>query len=360
MNASIRPGRGWNGFLVALVAAVLASCGGSDSGGPAASASRATVSPLAASRTTDVAVREVSTLPKRRARNWKGVTALVLAPDGLSIGVALADGTVTMLDTASLQPRLRVAAAGGAQAAGLVYSADGQRLAGAGRSSVVDVWETAGGALVRRLQGHEHAIRTLAASPDGAWLATGGEETRVMLWNAATGKLGRILRGATDFINAVAFSPDGSRVAAAGADGRVLVWNTATGELVHTLLGHFDEVETIAFAPGGRMLASSGDDARILIWDLAQGRQVRALSGHTAAVRTLVFGAGGRLLSAGEDAEIRVWDAGGGFALLKTLRRTAAGINVLAGHPRDANVVVAGDADGQVVVWDLANSTARQ
>ena len=67
---------------------------------------------------------------------------------------------------------------------------------------MAQVWHAQTGERRFPLQGHEHPLRSVAASADGTVVATGGEETRVMLWDGATGKLKQVLWGSADFINA--------------------------------------------------------------------------------------------------------------------------------------------------------------
>ena len=103
-----------------------------------------------------------------------------------------------------------------APATGVAFTADGKRLVSVSRDSEVRWWDAATGQLRQRSFGHEHPIRTTAASPVGDVVASAGEETRIMVWDAKTGKLTRILNRHSDFVNGLSFSSDGKLLASAG------------------------------------------------------------------------------------------------------------------------------------------------
>ena len=62
----------------------------------------------------------------------------------------------------------------------------------------VRVWDAATGAELRRLQGHEHTVNSLAFSPDGRWMVSGSWDKTVRVWDAATGVELRRLEGIYD------------------------------------------------------------------------------------------------------------------------------------------------------------------
>ena len=169
---------------------------------------------------------------KRRAHAYdrKGVTAIVVAPDGNAIGAANSDGRVRVLDASDARDLRVLKGQGGSSASGLIFSPDGRYLVSVGRDSVAQVWNVETGAERFTYRGPGHALRSVAASADGSVIATGGEETRVMVWDGTTGRLKRILGGLTDFVNALSVSPDGRYLASGDADARVLVWEIARGD----------------------------------------------------------------------------------------------------------------------------------
>lgn len=117
------------------------------------------------------------------------------------------------------------------------YSPDGKLLA-LGRGGEVDgpnekvfLIDPASGKKVRELTpGHLYGATDLTFHPDGKHLASCGRDTVVRIWNTSDGKLVKELgkpRGGQfkDWLHAVSFSADGRWLAASDMAGAVPVWS---------------------------------------------------------------------------------------------------------------------------------------
>ena len=285
------------------LASVLVACGGSDE--PALNSS-ARSAPAAQARPNEAAAQA----PKRSVQSGdvRGVTALTLSRDQIRVGVASADGQVSVLNTAGKEIK-QLQSAGGPITTGLVFSANDQYLVAVSRDSSATAWNVETGERRFSLKGQEHALRSVSASADGSLIATGGEETRVMLWDGSNGRLKQILRGPTDFVNSVSVSADARYVASGDANAVVFVWNVATGKILHTLRGHQTEVNAVTFSANSRWLASADQSGKVMLWELANGRSQGALVGQQAAVRSLAFDSDSAWLASGAiDGKVVVWD----------------------------------------------------
>ena len=124
----------------------------------------------------------------------------------------------------------------GVYIAAAAYSLDGKLLALAqggevsGMAKVFLVDPVTGKKIRDLTPGHQEGATDLAFAPDGKHLASTGRDTVVRIWNTADGKMVKELgkpRGGQfkDWFHALAFSADGRWLAAADMAGAVQVWS---------------------------------------------------------------------------------------------------------------------------------------
>ena len=99
-------------------------------------------------------------------------------------------------------------------------------------------------------------------------------------------------------------------VVAAGTVFRaVLVWNVATGDIVHKLVGHTGVIFDTRLI--GCAVVSVSDDRSVRFWpDALEGNSKEAIVmfGHTARIWKVYGLNSDRVVTASEDATLRVWD----------------------------------------------------
>jgi WD40 repeat protein len=88
----------------------------------------------------------------------------------------------------------------------LRYTSDGKTLVACSGDKAIIVF-SATGSQVRKLQGHNDWVYSLAISRDGKTIASGSWDGEVKLWNFADGKLIRT------FIAAPGYKPPGAKTA---------------------------------------------------------------------------------------------------------------------------------------------------
>ncbi len=154
-------------------------------------------------------------------------------------------------------------------------------------------------------------------------LATNG---RSSLLTQECGTLLRQYDVHASWVVSVAWEPGGTRIASAGGDGTVRIWEAETGESLLTYRGHTRllnkinlqaTVYTVAWAPEGLRIASAGDGANVYVWNAATGQTLTLYQGHSGLlpnVYAAVWSPDGKQIasacsSAGLDKTVHIWDS---------------------------------------------------
>lgn len=192
---------------------------------------------------------------------------------------------------------------------GVVFSADGRWIAGAGHDGLIYVWDAASGQRVALLSGHTHRVLALALCADGRTLISGGADQTLRVWDLPNARPLYELNGHRRSIAAMALSPARSCLAVVGSGLAVWLWEARTGAITGRWPAHERMITTCAFTPDGQILATGGSDQIIYLWDVASGRRLRMLEGHSQPVERVAFHPTLPLLaSGGLDYSVRLWN----------------------------------------------------
>ncbi|KAL0067088.1 SCF ubiquitin ligase complex subunit cdc4 [Marasmius tenuissimus] len=152
------------------------------------------------------------------------------------------------------------------------------------------------------LEGHDHAVRALAAR--GRTLVSGSYDCNVRVWDIATGKCRFVLTGHGQKVYSVVLDPTRNITASGSMDGTVRVWSTLNGTCLHTLNGHTSLVGLLGLSPSH--LVSAAADSTLRIWDVDRGELKAVLAAHTGAITC--FQHDEFKVVSGSDGTLKVWD----------------------------------------------------
>ncbi len=231
----------------------------------------------------------------------------------------------------------------------VAFDPQGETLASGSKDKTVNLWEVRSGKLLRTLEGHQNIVSCVAFDPQGETLAIGSREKEepVKLWDARSGKLLRVLEG--DGTDCIAFDPQGGVLASGQEKAIVKLWETRSGKLLRALDGHQGWITSVAFDPLGRTLAS-GIGNTVKLWNVRSGKLLRSLEEHQNTVYSVAFDPQGTTLASGSfDQTVKLWDARSG-KLLRTLEGHTSVVDIVT-FSTDGRLLASKSHDGTIRLW---------
>ena len=246
------------------------------------------------------------------------LTSMSLAPDGKRLAL----GSYQHVELVDPATKKMLATSG--QFAGKVnsvsFSRDGSLFVAssgiAGLYGTAAICRAGDATTVSVIQGHRDAIYDAELSPDGKLLATCSYDRAVNVWDVAGGTLVRSLTGHNGAVYDLTFSPDGSLLATASADATVKIWKVAAGERLDTLGQPEGEQCAVAFSPDSNSIVAGGGDRQLRLWTLLSRDKPQinplkfARTAHNSSIVKLAYSPDGeKLVTASEGRELVLWHA---------------------------------------------------
>jgi WD40 repeat protein len=309
-----------------------------------------------------LAIGKETTRLQTSSASTLGVTDVAFSSDGRILSVIDSDGAIRQWDIRDTPEGFSLHTSG--PIAAVRFHPDGHRVAAAGHSSNILVWDIDRGITTTLPQAHHGVIWTLAFSSKGV-LASGGEDGVLRLWDVDRGsQVGSYTDNMGD-IYAVAFDPTGELVAAApyeeGEGGAVRIWNTTTGNLVTKIPQQDESIWSVAFSPDKKFI-SLGSITDIEVWDVTDPYRPRLHSRQKFEKEDEVYGmgfdrSGGKLATARRTLGLTLWD----FPSLDHPRHFP---NLQSGGIYDLSFTGSGDliatanTDDTVRLWSVATGAS--
>lgn len=288
------------------------------------------------------------------------INAMMYYPDGKTLLLSHDNKAVQIID----EPTLQVVDTFGGQllkARFASVSPDGNTIAVSTVDGYIQLWDANDKTLRYSLRSRNASIETVRFSDNGKFLVTGDKNGEVSVWNRRDKRRIFSINGHKKGEALVAISPDGKFLLTASDQFSVLkLWDVEKNTLYHKFIGHHAEITSVLFSPKGDMIVSASLDGSVKIWNpvsksLAQTffapEKARGFLSIAMSADSQYLAAGLNTL-VGEDNGIEVWDVAS-KKLLKSLPGHKASVTSIS-FDRDARLLVSGDSEGNIAVWDLA------
>jgi WD40 repeat protein len=238
------------------------------------------------------AVQLWNTSTKRKVRTYRpgiikpfyrltGVTywTVAISPDGKSIAAGSSEGSITVWNTDSPDPRMSFDAVEGEENVwSVAFAPDGTLWANDGQSGLKQ-WNIQGlkPKLVRHGQPTSETragiLQVIAVAPDGRRIYSGDRAGAILEWNA---EKATELRNwdAGGWVQDLAVSPDGKRIAATGPAGIARIINLDANRVERDIDLASVYGNGIAFAPTAPFLLTSDGDGTVRTWHRESGMPI--------------------------------------------------------------------------------------
>ena len=242
------------------------------------------------------------------------------------------------------------------------FTPDGNLVTSA-EQGTTDIWDTRTGRITRQFPiGGRFAL-----SPNGQ-LAAIGLNSASAVHSAATLELLDLRTGArrilqpiptSTWLSTLAFTPDGKLVAGGALDGDVRVWDVGSGSIVQTFVSQSGSRLQLGVDPHGRTILSGAGDGSVVAWDISGTQALGRTFGWSPPdngcpfAPCYVVNPAGTIMATDEaDGTVALVDLRSlrWYASLPATR--AFIVSGLAFTP-DGQLLVTGDAGGNITFWDV-------
>ncbi len=212
---------------------------------------------------------------------------------------------------------------------------------------------------------HSATVQSVSAitntENDRLFVASGSYDSTARLWDSRRQEARSLSHN--DRIEALNFTSDGQHLVTGSGAGDITLWSVAEGTVEATAETNAGRVASLAVDEANQTVVASTDLGALQVWSIADAGGLRSLwtlAGRGARVNAIAFHPTNNaiLVSGNQDGLIHVWDVER-KRIVRTLDDSADQITSLA-VSHDGRYVASGSYDQKVRIWDLTSGDLRQ
>lgn len=216
-----------------------------------------------------------------------------------------------------------------------------------------------------RATAHTDTINALEISSDGLLIASASDDSYIRFWDVGNlTENGTGMEAHKDGALYLTFSPDGKTMFSGGywPDCSLKAWDVTSRQELWKVQGHSDDIVGLAVSSDSSYVASASMDLSVKLWRASNGTPVGStLNSDAGAALSVDFSSDGKWLLGGGTGFLCLWNMDKAI-----LSEPADPLDHSRQHPysmavsmssTDQSLVVQGNDDGSLKVWDLQSTT---
>jgi WD40 repeat protein/serine/threonine protein kinase len=283
---------------------------------------------------------------QRRDALWHDshVRDIAFASGETHLATCAGDGSVWLWELASGEGS-ELAAASGREMLALAASPTGNLLMAAGMNREIQVFSLEKRTPTTSIPLPYSGFSSLAVSASGGLLACGSRGGSVRVYEHGSFLEPKFELSESDAqVNDLLFSPLDNALVVAYSDGRIAFVNCHDGTVSSDRLQVASSPLALAFCYGGKQLVVGTQNGEIEFYDVATHESRQVVKAHSSRINALaVFPNDRRLVSGGRDRELRIWDI-----------PTGELVTSLPGHNRQVFAITVSSDGGTIISAGLA------
>eukprot|EP00055_Hartaetosiga_balthica_P012156 m.58219 g.58219 ORF g.58219 m.58219 type:complete len:878 (+) comp7854_c0_seq1:101-2734(+) len=211
---------------------------------------------------------------------------------------------------------------------------------------------------LKDLQGHEFQVQSLVGFSSSDKFVSVSDDATMKIWSAHSREVLSVVKPTSHWIRSVCISDAEDIAVVGGFDETIMGISTHTDEVMFRLAGHSGAVNAVKIFAQGSLVLSGSEDGKAIIWRVKQQVVHTLFDKHEGAVNAVEVIDERRVVTAGQDAQVYIWDVDTGDTL-STIRGHAGPVSCVA-MTTTKTYLFTGGTDTTIRVYKMPSRQLRE